>query len=168
MYKKITVLFCIAFLSIFAQQSFAQDLLKKLPTTDEEFTASEPQVLATIAWLETTPFDDEGIDRLNQKALFLGWITNTPTVTLELNANVMTFTDKNPDLILTFMGGWTRFALENDYSTDNVGGSIAGIRSVIKVYKDQSLKKDKEVEKLIELEAKGELEDWVKEQMKKK
>lgn len=66
------------------------------------------------------------------------------------------------------MGGWTKYSLENNYSKDNVQGSLAGLKSVIKVYKNLSLKKDKEVEKLIELDNNGELENWVKEIMTKK
>lgn len=66
------------------------------------------------------------------------------------------------------MGGWTKYSLENNYSSDNIQGSLAGLKSVIKVYKNLSLKKDKEVENLIELDNNGELENWVKEIMGKK
>ncbi len=100
--------------------------------------------------------------------MLLAWLTNSPTVTLELNADVLTFTKKNPDLIIIFMGGWTKYSLENNYSSDNIQGSLAGLKSVIKVYKNLSLKKDKEVENLIELDNNGELENWVKEIMGKK
>lgn len=151
-----------------AQQSFAQQLLTELPETKEQFIASEKQLLATIDWLENTPFDQEEKKRLQQKALLVAWLTNSPTVTLEINANVLTFTKKNPDLMIIFMGGWTRYALQNEYSKDNIKGSLAGIKSTIKVYKALSLKKDKEMQKLIELEDKGELENWVKKEMEKK
>ena len=67
------------------------------------------------------------------------------------------------------MAGWTKYSLENNYSKDNVKGSIAGIRSAIKVYKQGvALKKDKEIQKLIDLEDKGELEKWVLDQLSKK
>lgn len=114
-----------------------------MPTTNEEFIESEEQVLATINWLETTPFDEQE-DKEKQKALLFAWLTNSPTVTLELNADILTFT-KNPDLIIIFMGGWAKYSLENNYSKDNTQGSLAGLKSVIKVYKNLSLKKDKEV-----------------------
>jgi hypothetical protein len=149
-------------------KAFSQELLNDLPTTKEEFVASEQKILATIEWLEITPFDKDVEKRTNQKALLVAWLTNSPTVTLEVNADVLTFTKKNPDLMITFMGGWTKYSLQNNYSSDNIQGSLAGIKSAIKVYKNLSLKKDKEVEKLIELESKGELENWVKDKMKKK
>ena len=67
------------------------------------------------------------------------------------------------------MGGWTKYCLENNYSKDNLKGNLAGIRSAIKVYKlGVGLKKDKEMQKLIDLEDKGELEKWVNDQLAKK
>lgn len=166
--KKLISFSLLFFLLITSSLCLTQNLLSELPTTNEEFIESEEQVLATINWLETTPFDEQEDKREKQKALLFAWLTNSPTVTLELNADVLTFTKKNPDLIIIFMGGWTKYSLENNYSKDNVQGSLAGLKSVIKVYKNLSLKKDKEVEKLIELDNNGELENWVKEIMTKK
>lgn len=60
------------------------------------------------------------------------------------------------------MGGWTKYSLQNNYSTDKIQGSLAGLKSAIKVYKNLSLKKDKEMEKLVKINDKGELENWVK------
>ncbi len=167
MKKIISISFLLLFL-ITSSLCLTQNLLSELPTTNEEFIESEEQVLATINWLETTPFDEQEDKREKQKALLFAWLTNSPTVTLELNADILTFTKKNPDLIIIFMGGWAKYSLENNYSKDNTQGSLAGLKSVIKVYKNLSLKKDKEVEKLIELDTNGELENWVKEIMTKK
>lgn len=168
MLKKIILLILISFLLTNAEQAIGQELLDALPTTKEEFAASEKKVLATINWLEVTPFDKEEDKRLQQKAFLVRWITNSPTVTLEINADVLTFTKKNPDLMITFMGGWTRYCLQNNYSTDMTQGSLAGIKSAIKIYKSLSLKKDKEMDKLIELDDKGELKNWVKSKLSKK
>lgn len=158
----------IAILLIHTQNCIGQNLLSEVPKTKEEFIASEKNVVATIDWLETTPFNQEENKRLKQKALLMVWITDSPTVTLEINAAILTFTKKNPDLLLTFMGGWTKYSLLNNYSTDQIQGNLAGLKSVIRVYKNLSLKKDKEVEKLIELDNKGELENWVNEKLIKK
>ena len=67
------------------------------------------------------------------------------------------------------MGGWTKYCLENNYSTDKVKSNLAGVKSAIKVYKKgTSMKKDKAMEKIIELDDKGELEKWVTEQLAQK
>lgn len=167
MSKKLFALLTIIVSLTFSQNLFGQDLLSKLPSTKEEFAASEKNVIATIDWLEKTPFNTEENKRKNQQALLFTWLSNSPTVTVELDENIVTFMKKNPDLLITFMGGWTKYCLQNNYSKDKVQGSIEGIKSVIRVYKSQTLKKDKEVEKYIALEEKGELENWVKSTLNK-
>jgi hypothetical protein len=151
--------------------SFGQpnELLNDLPETKEEFINSEKKVLATIDWLENTPLNQDAEKHKVQYAHLLAWITNSPTVTIEINAKVLTFTKKNSELLIFFIGGWTKYALENNYSKDIIKGSIAGIRCAIKIYKKGiALKKDKEMEKLIALEDKGELENWVTAQLSQK
>jgi len=152
--------------------SFCQDreLLTTLPTTKEEFVKSEPALLNTIDWLENTPVDQETDKRKTQYATFLAWLTNSPTVTIIFNANVMPFTKKNSDLLFIFLGGWARYSLQNAYSKDEAKGSLAGIKSVIKVYQanSKSLKKDKQMDKIIELDTNNKLEEWIKEQLAKK
>ena len=141
-------------------------LQNPLPATKDEFTASEPKVIGTANFLESTPINDAW--RV-QAALLMGWLTNSPEVTIEVDAKTMTFAKKNPELLLVFMGGWTRYVLQNGYSKDKVQGNLAGIRSAIKAYKaGNGLKKDKEVDKLIKLDDSGGLEAWVTEQLGQK
>jgi len=146
------------------------DLLQNpLPKTKEEFTASEPSVINTVNYLESTPIDKEGDAWRIQAAMLMAWLTGSPQVTIEVDAKTMTFSRKNPELMIVFMGGWTRYVLQNTYSKDKVQGNIAGIKSAIKVYKMGSgLKKDKEMEKLIKLEEDGGLESWVAEKLGQK
>src|SRR5689334_17349495 len=68
--------------------SFAQDqeLLDELPKTKEEFVQSEKKLLATINWLENTPLDQDETRHQQQYAILTAWLTNSPTVTLTINA----------------------------------------------------------------------------------
>ena len=137
-----------------------------LPTTKEEFAASEPLVINTVNYLETTPVDKPGNAWRIQAALFLAWLTNSPEVTININAKTVTFTKKNPELMMMFMAGWARYALQNGYSKDMVRCNLAGIKSAIKVYKlGNGMKKDKEMERLIKLDEDGGLEAWVATQL---
>ncbi len=140
-------------------------LLKDVPGTKEQFVASEKRVLATIEWLENTPFKSKELTRNNQLALLLAWVSNSPTVNVELNQNVLIFTKKHPELLVYFLGGWTRYALQNDYSEDVMQGNLAGIRMVLNVYQLGGMKKDKQILKLMELEKAGQLEQWVADQL---
>lgn len=162
--------FTLAFLLTGTLSCFSQDgLLTALPTTKEEFVQSEPAVIATVNWLEQTPLDQEPDQRKLQNALLVGWITNSPTVTLTLDQKLMPFIKKNEQLLILFIGGYTRYCLQNNYSKDEVQCNLAGIHSAMTVYKKGvAVKKDKEMEKLIVLEEKGELEGWVKDSMGKK
>jgi hypothetical protein len=139
--------------------------LSELPETKEEFVASEPRVIATVDWLENTPIDEQEDKHKMQYALLIGWLTNSPTVTLTMNEYVMDYTKKNSELLIIFMGGWTKYSLENEYSTDAVQCNLAGLRSMIKVYKTGKLKKDKKMQELADLDAAGGLEAWVKKQI---
>jgi hypothetical protein len=144
-------------------------LLETLPKAKEEYAASEPYVINTVNWLEDTPLDQEADKRQAQSMLLVAWISNAPEVTIVMEEKMMPFLKKgNEVLMVIFMGGWTKYCLQNNYSKDAVQCNLAGIRSVIKVYKKGvGLKKSKEVEKLIALDDKGELEQWVKDNLKK-
>lgn len=143
-------------------------LLSELPETRQQFIASEENVLATINWLENTPITEEEAKHKEQYALLVAWLTNSPTVTIEMNANILNFTNKNSELLIFFMAGWAKYSLEHNYSKDVVQGSLAGIRSAIKIYKKGGLKKDKKMQKLVVLNKNGGLEEWVSEQLSKK
>ncbi|MBC7934857.1 MAG: hypothetical protein H7Y86_05810 [Rhizobacter sp.] len=151
--------------------SFAQEgnLLETLPVTKQEFIDSEKKLLATIDWLENTPLDQDESKHKSQYAILIAWLTNSPTVTIAVNSNILTFTKKNSELLIFFMAGWTKYCLENNYSTDTVKGNLAGVQTAIKIYKKAvGLKKDKEMQRLVEIEDKGELEQWVKDRLSKK
>lgn len=145
------------------------DLLWELPDSPEEFKNSEPKLLNTINWLENTPINQDVDNRTKQIALQYAWLINTPTITLEINMSVLPFTEKNPELLGIFMGGWAKFSLNNSYSSDILKCNLAGLKSVIDYYKKgNGLKKDIKMEKLIELDNKNQLEDWIKSNLKKK
>ncbi len=165
-YLKITITAFLLSLNfvLMAQES---QLLNELPETQEEFIASEKNVLGTINWLENTPINEQEDKHKAQYALFVAWLTNSPTVSVEVNANILTFTNKNSELLIFFMAGWTKYSLENNYSEDVVQGNLAGIHSAIDIFKTGGFKKDKKMQKLIELDDKDELERWVIEQLSK-
>jgi hypothetical protein len=154
-----------------ATLSYSQDdkLLDSLPTTKDGFIKSEPAVINTIDWLENTPLNQEPGKRKQLYATFLAWLTNSPTVTVNVDSKIEPFIKKNPDLLLIFMGGWTKYCLQNNYSKDAVKCNVAGLESCIKVYQTGiGVKKDKEMEKIIDINSRNELDAWVASQITKK
>ena len=135
----------------------------------EDYVKHEQRIVECINWLENTPISDDADKRLLANAYLMKWATGTPTVTIEMQAFQIDLAKKNSELLIIFMGGWIKYAIENPTDKDNIkAANIAGLNSVIKVYtanKGKGLKKDKRIEKLIKMDA-SELQNWVAEQIK--
>jgi hypothetical protein len=166
----LTVFSLVLLMPAFAQDEEEDDgLLYEVPKAKEDFDSSEHRVIATINWLEKTPLNKHTKKRQEQNSLLVQWITNSPTVTVEVNSDIAPLSKKNPELLMFFMGGWTRYCLEHDHSTDKLQCNIAGLESAIRIYKKGiNMNPDKQMDKLVALQEKGELEKWVKKQLKEK
>ena len=166
-YVFICIVFCFTMVLYCAAQEFAvpQNYTLEKP---EDYVKYEADVLKCIDYLESIPLDDESAKTRDANAFLLKWITGSPEVAIELNTYIVELCDKNKEFIMLFMGGWTRYALQNPDSVNSLKGNIAGLESIIKVYEQgQGVRRDKKVEKIIKLQEEGELEDWVKDQIKK-
>lgn len=160
-----SLIFCLSLMKVYSQDT---NWLDPLPATKEEFIKREPEVIKVIDWLENTPLDQEAVKRKRMNALLVGWLANSPTVTVELDSKIAPMSKKNPGLLPVFLGGWIKYALQNNYSKDAVKCNLAGIKSVVKVYKTgKGIKKDKDIEKLVALEEKDELEAWIASRLSK-
>jgi hypothetical protein len=141
-------------------------MLDSLPKTKADYVRSEPAVINTIDWLENSPINQQ-VARRNQlnKKLQL-WIANSPTVRIKLNEKITSFSKKNHELLSIFMGGWTKYSLQNAYSNDSVKCNLAGVKSAMKVYLlGNGILKDEEMEKIITINSNNQLEAWVRSQL---
>lgn len=163
-YKLALTALLFSFVTISQAQNAA--LLSGIPETKEELIAIEDNVLATIKWLEETPIDQEEAKRKLQYSFLVAWITKAPNVSIELHSYSVDLAKKNSDMLIFFMAGWTKYSLENNYSNDAIKGNLAGVKLVLEMYQKDGFKKDKFLQKLQKLSDKGELEGWVKDQIK--
>lgn len=149
---------------------FSQELeLPKLPETKEDFIKPEKDFIAAEKWLETTPLGTNEEKRTEINAWIITWITNSPTVTINLRASILKVFDKNAQLLGVYMAGCSRYCIENNYSKEELKYNVAGLKAVINCYNlCGELKKDKALEKLIEKDKDGKLEEWVNEMIQKK
>jgi hypothetical protein len=168
--KKSILKSMLAFSLLLSLHTTAQDLqLPKLPETKEEFINSEKDFITAEKWLETTPVGTNMDYRKLADAWVIAWLINSPTVTVGVRASIMKAFDKNKQLTGLFMAGYGRYCLENNYSKEELKGATAGLKAVFNCYLlGGDIKKDKGLEKLIEQDKDGKLEDWVKEAMAKK
>jgi len=168
---KIIKLLSITLLLLVTQTLVAQDfeIPKNVQLEQEsDYVKYEKDVLSAINWLENTGIEEQKSKRQNTSAFVLKWIMGTPTFSIALNAFQIDLTKKNPDLLTSFLGGWSTFAIENpSEKEDMIKGNIAGFKSLIKVYaanKGNGMKKDKKIEKLMKLSP-DELKAWIQKEL---
>ncbi len=152
--------------SAFAAGSFAQDF--KVPKDvvlkeAADYKEYEEDVINCVDWLMKTPVNEQETKRREANAFLITWISGSPNVSVQLDEKVVNFMKPNAELLIIFMGGWTKYVLETG-DTDALQGNLNGIQSVITFYKanKSNLKKDKNVEKYIKMQENGTLEAYLK------
>ena len=121
---------------------------------------------SVIEFLENTPFDENSEKRKEAIKFLMKWMMGSPYVKIQLHSYVMEYAEKNNDFIMTFLGGWTRYAIKHPKDVNEFTGNLEGLRSIIKVYNnDKGIKKDKKVEKLVKLDKDSKLEEWLRKKL---
>ncbi|KAB1064884.1 hypothetical protein [Salibacter halophilus] len=150
------------FISISFAQSFEVPENYKLEK-GEDYERYEDEIIDCIDWLMSTPPNEETEKRDRASKFYLEWIAGTPDVTIELNLDVAPFAEKSPELLVIYMGGWTKKALNSDEPVSIVDGSEAGLLAVIEYYQknENIIDKNRKVKKLIRLKKKDKLRQFV-------
>ncbi len=130
-----------------------------------DYEEHKEDVIAAVHWLENTPAGEQESKRKEVNAFVITYVTGAPDVSVMISEKIVTFMDC-PDCLVLFMGGWTVYALEN--GDDPVKGAMAGLDAVMNYYEANKavLGKNKNIEKFIRLRDKGELESYVRENLK--
>lgn len=128
----------------------------------EDYKENEQLVLKSIAWMQNTPLDENPLKRKQVNAFLLKWMTGSPTVSIELVSGIVPV--ECGDCLLTFMYGWTKYSLENNYAKDKIDCAVAGAEHTIEFYKKNkdALGKQSDIEKLIKRKKKGKLRKYIK------
>lgn len=139
-------------------QNFEVPKILKLEKA-EDYATYERDVINAVDWLLITPVTDEQDKRKQTNAFLMKWLTGSPTVTIELSQDIVTFMDCN-DCLMLFLGGWAKYALETQDFENKLKGNTAGIEAVIEFYKRNkaAIGKNKAIEKYIKLQDKQKLE----------
>ena len=122
----------------------------------------EDDVIKGIDWLQDTPWPLEEQKRMETNAFLMKWIQGSPTVSIEINNSVAKMTEKNPQLLMTFMGGYTKYALQNKTALDKNKANQAGVKAVIDKYVVETDHKNNSLlNKLTKIDKDGKLADWM-------
>lgn len=159
-----------AFLLFTISSTYAQDLIAAKDihlNSEQDFKDFEGEVLKYIDWLATHSLDD--LQRADVNAALLIWISDTPTLTISLNSYVMDYTKKNPDFLMLFMAGWSKFVINHpEAKSDPLKCNLAGVQAILDYYpkgKKFGIKKDKKIAKLLKIQANNNLEKFIKDQL---
>lgn len=163
--KKYTFILSLLSFIFFSEVTFGQDF--EVPpqyefASKEDYGKYHEQVIAAAKWLENTPINQEKEKRKKVNAFLFQWISGSPDVSVELQQYVSTFSDKNPQLLLVFLGGWARYQLQHPAEKDTLKFHTAGIESMLRAYEQGGAKRDKGVEKLLKYKEKEKLDDWIR------
>lgn len=166
-----TILFLTLSLNCFAQ-TFPVPKSYSL-TTPEDYNKYEKDVLNVINWLEETPWNSKSGERQIANSFFLAWMSGSPTVTIEVSDNIlMQIMEKNKELLIAYMGGYTKYSLHarTDKTNFDVNkAKLAGFKAVIAKYNaEKKRSRDKNVEMLAKLDEEGTLENWIATDLSKK
>lgn len=156
---------------LFSGSAWAQDFeipqdveMKEL----EDYARHQENMVPCFDWLMQTPANEQVEKRKAAQAYLLKWLTGTDYFTLQLNADMIPYTEDNPELLIIFMGGWAKQALQKPkLKDDQVAGNVAGIEAVIAFYEKNKnhLGKDRSIKKFAKLKEKGKLRDWVEKKL---
>jgi len=163
MKKLLFLAFCTALsFNIFSQGfEVPKDYVFEKP---EDYKAYEEKIIQCIDWLIETPANQEFQKRMEANSFLLRWATGSPDVTIEIRQEVVTFLQTSPELLMIFIGGWTKHQLMNKKNKSILDSSLASLETVIQYYEKnkEHLNKDENVEIFIDLKKKGKLKDHLK------
>ncbi len=127
----------------------------------EDYKSTEQLFLNATEWLLNTPVSDNPTKRKEINAFLLKWMSGSPTVSIELVSGIVPLTCA--ECLMSFMSGWTKYSLENNYSKNKVDGAVAGAENAISFYmkNKEEIGKSAEMEKLIKQQKKGKLIEYI-------
>lgn len=129
----------------------------------EDYAKYEGEILKGIDWLLKAPMATQPEKRREVNRFVMTWLTGSPTVTVNIKPEIVNFMNPNPDLLMVFMCGWTKYSIETKDNNNTAMGNQKGIEAVIEFYtkNKEYLKKDNNVEKYIKLKENGKLEEYI-------
>lgn len=165
--KKIVFFIFSAFIFISFQNTLAQEF--EVPTyykfeNIEDYGFYREDAINAINWLETTPLNEEPEKRELINQFLFQWLSGSPSISINIHPYVMDLSNENPDYLMVFMGGWAKHQMQYE-EKNNLKLNMLGIYSIIKLYKLGGVNKDKNLENLIKMDEKGNLEKWVQEKI---
>lgn len=165
-FMKYFVFISILFFSTSAGFSQILPKFEKIPLENKEDFNSEANdaALAAANYLLNTPIEKESFARLRCQKYLMEWMSGSPDYSFVIDEVAMKISGKNSDLLLVFLACMTKFVLENEEdSKDQDLIKLNSVKTFIAYAKDKDnkVKVNKEVKKMMAAEERGELKEYL-------
>ncbi len=128
----------------------------------EDYPKYSQDVINATKWLEETDLDKEVKKRKQVSAFVLKWVNGCPMFDIELTDPIFKLYGDNSELLIIYLGGYSRYYLENAASATKLSATKAGLISMMNVYQKKiGISKSKEMEKLIKETEKNKLDEYI-------
>jgi hypothetical protein len=150
--------------SFFTSVGFSQNI--SLPPvsslkTQQDLERTKPDLIKAANWLEQTPINGNPEKRKEVERFVFMWVSASNTINVEMNRKILGFDDHNPGLAMIYTASAAKYLVQKN-STDRLQSQIAGLKSVVAVYKRGiGIKKDKNLDALVQADRKGRLKKWL-------
>lgn len=166
--KKLIVLF----LSIFSVSSLmAQTIVipkDVVYETEDDYKKYEKDVIAIAKWLVVTPLTEfKAIDAFHSYVFIMNWTNGSSSVDIKTPQGISKLYEKNSYLKLIYIACSAQYQLENA-TKDSRASTEFALEQMIRVYqtRDNHMKFDRRMNKLVKAYDKGELDKWIDENIK--
>ncbi|MBL7766546.1 MAG: hypothetical protein JNJ58_10655 [Chitinophagaceae bacterium] len=134
----------------------------------EDYARYEADALRCMAWLDTLPMTRFHDQRKAVKQFLQAWIQGHPDIHVELREEMTEFMTRNPNLLIYFLIGWARHALQQPADRyDEVLLHAAALRNVLAVYeKGEGVNDDDFLDEVKQQEKHKRLEKWIARELK--
>ena len=131
--------------------------------TNDDYVRYEANVISTVDWMQQTPWANEPEKQTQAKKFLTEWATGSPYVTVEISQPLLRLCRKNPQLLLTYMGQFIKYALQHKTGFNKNADNVFAIKALLAKYtSEKTHKKDSAIDELIVVDGQGKLEDWIK------
>jgi len=158
--KEIIIIILATFCNtLFAQTTTDYDNVKL--ETAADCKAADPIALDASNYLLSTPFEKDNLTRLKSLSFIIKWMSATPDYTFSLDEVASKMMKGNDDLLGLYMAAMTKYCLENKASSkDQKLIKLNAVTYVLNYCENEknNIKMTKQLKKLSEAKAKGELE----------
>jgi hypothetical protein len=146
-------------------QKFAVPLNYQFENEDD-YQKYQPDVLKAIDWFQETPWNEKRIQRNEVGQFLMDWIEGCPYVVVETSDDINDLGNNNYDLLIAYLGGYTKYLLEHSELSFKNEARMAGMKALFAKYeKDKVFTRDKKVEELMQLDQQGGLQHWLSEEL---